>query len=140
MWDRPGIEYLRSMMAGGDRPPISGLLDIRLVAVEEGRVVLASLPTAKLYNTAGMVHGGYTAALLDTACGYVVQTKLPAGRTFVTLELKVTYHRPIHDSTGELRVEGTMVSIGRRIAASQARLTDAGGRLHASATSTLLLG
>jgi len=41
--------------------------------------------------------------------------------------------------TGLVRAEGTLVSLGRRAAFSQARLTDAAGRLLASATSTLLV-
>jgi acyl-coenzyme A thioesterase PaaI-like protein len=41
--------------------------------------------------------------------------------------------------TGVVRAEGKIVSFGRRAAFAEARLTDASGRLYASATSTLLL-
>jgi acyl-coenzyme A thioesterase PaaI-like protein len=38
-----------------------------------------------------------------------------------------------------LRAEGRVISIGRRAAFAEATLTDANGRLYASATSTLLV-
>jgi acyl-coenzyme A thioesterase PaaI-like protein len=41
--------------------------------------------------------------------------------------------------TGLVRAVGNVVSIGRRVAFSEATLTDAAGRLYASATSTLLV-
>lgn len=52
-------------------------------------------------------------------------------------------HLPIgdtlSDTTGPVRAEGKVVSIGKRVAFSEARLTDQSGRLYASATSTLLV-
>jgi acyl-coenzyme A thioesterase PaaI-like protein len=41
--------------------------------------------------------------------------------------------------TGLVRAEGKVVSFGRRAAFAEARLTDANGRLYATATSTLLV-
>ncbi len=41
--------------------------------------------------------------------------------------------------TGEVRAEGRVVQMGRRAAFAEAKLTDAAGRLLASATSTLLV-
>ena len=42
-------------------------------------------------------------------------------------------------ATGRVRALGTVVSLGRRVAFAEARLTDASGTLYASATSTLLI-
>jgi acyl-coenzyme A thioesterase PaaI-like protein len=41
--------------------------------------------------------------------------------------------------TGLVRAEGRVLSMGRRAAFAEAMLTDAAGRLYASATSTLLI-
>jgi acyl-coenzyme A thioesterase PaaI-like protein len=38
-----------------------------------------------------------------------------------------------------VRAEGKVVSIGKRVAFAEARITDAAGQLYASATSTLLV-
>jgi uncharacterized protein (TIGR00369 family) len=86
-----------------------------------------------------MVHGGYTATLLDSACGCAVHSQLGAAQRFATLELKVAYHKPITVQTGRVRAEGRVLSFGRRAAFAEASLTDAAGALLASASSTLLI-
>lgn len=92
-----------------------------------------------MYNPLGVVHGGYATTMLDSACGCAVHASLAAHQTYTTLELKVTFHRTMRADTGLVRAEGTVLSIGRRVAFAEARLVDANGRLCASATSTLLV-
>ena len=87
----------------------------------------------------GIVHGGYFATLLDSACGCAVHSRMTAQQAYTTLELKVAFHKAMTDRTGRVRAEGRVTSLGRRVAYSEARLTDAEGRLLASATSTLLI-
>jgi uncharacterized protein (TIGR00369 family) len=96
-------------------------------------------PGLHAYNPLGMVHGGYAATLLDSACGCAVHTRLSAAQTYSTLELKVAYHKALTADTGLVRAEGRVVSLGRRVAFSEATLRDASGILFASATSTLPL-
>jgi uncharacterized protein (TIGR00369 family) len=64
---------------------------------------------------------------------------LTLNRPMPTLELKVAFHRAMRWNTGPVRAEGKVVSIGRRVAFAEARLTDANGALYATATSTLLV-
>jgi uncharacterized protein (TIGR00369 family) len=87
----------------------------------------------------GIVHGGYAATLLDSACGCAVHSSLNGHQSYTTLELKVAYHHALTSTTGPVRAEGKVVSIGRRVAFAEGRITDAAGRLYASATSTLLV-
>lgn len=134
-----GLEQLRAMAASGQRAPIGQLMRFDLVEVEEGRAVFEGQPGEEVYNPIGTVHGGYAATLLDSACGIAVHSKLAVGQGYTTLELKVAYHKAITASTGLVRAEGKVVSFGRRAAFAEARLTDAEGRLLASATSSLLV-
>jgi uncharacterized protein (TIGR00369 family) len=101
--------------------------------------VFEGIPGPQVYNPLGVVHGGYAAALLDSACGCAVHASLKAGQAYTTLELDIRYHRPITTETGRVRAEGKVVTLGRRVAFADARLTDASGRLYASASSTLLV-
>jgi len=55
------------------------------------------------------------------------------------VELKVAFHKPVTADIGTVRAEGRVLSFGRRVAFAEAKLTDATGRLCASATSTLLI-
>lgn len=134
-----GLSQLRALIASGRRPGIAVSLQFQLVEVEEGRAVFAGTPGEHAYNPIGMVHGGYAATLLDSACGCAVHSRLSATQAYTTLELKVAYHKPITRETGELRAEGRVVSFGRRAAFAEGKLVDAEGRLYASATSTLLV-
>jgi len=68
-----------------------------------------------------------------------VQTMLPAGTGYTTVELHVNMLRPVTMQTGTLRCEGEIIHSGRRMATAQARLVDAGGKLYAHGTATCLI-
>lgn len=134
-----GLEQLKAMLEADRRPGIGETLDIRLAEVDDGRVVFEATPDIHLYNPLGTVHGGFAATMLDFACGYAVLSKTVPGQSFSTLELKVAYHRAMTRDTGPVRAEGKVVSFGRRVAFTEARLTDQEGKLYASATSSLIV-
>jgi uncharacterized protein (TIGR00369 family) len=134
-----GLELMRKMIADGRGPPIAATLQFVLAEVEKGRAVFRATPGPHAYNPIGVVHGGYAATLLDSACGVAVHSMLEPGQGYTTLELKVAYHRAITNDTGPVEAVGKITSFGRRVAFSEAQLTDASGRLLASATSTLLV-
>lgn len=134
-----GLDLLRKMIADGRGPPIGSTLQFRLAEIDAGRAVFRALPGPHAYNPIGVVHGGYAATLLDSACGCAVHSMLAAGQGYTTLELKVAYHRPVTNGTGEVEAVGKIVSFGRRVAFAEAQLCDAQGKLLASATSTLLV-
>jgi len=134
-----GLTQLRQLIAAERRPGILQSLDFHLVEVEAGKAVFSGIPGEHAYNPIGTVHGGYAATLLDSACGCAVHSRLAATQAYTTLELKVSYHKAITKDTGALRAVGTVLSMGRRAAFAEAKVTDASGRLYASATSTLLV-
>jgi uncharacterized protein (TIGR00369 family) len=134
-----GLAQLRALMASGRKPGIALSLNFDLIEVELGKAVFAGLPGEHAYNPIGSVHGGYAATLLDSCVGCAVHSRLSATQAYTTLELKVAYHKAITRDSGLLRAEGTVVSLGRRAAFAEGKLTDAAGKLYASATSTLLI-
>lgn len=134
-----GLEQLRQMIAAGKRPGIAVSLDFALVEVERGHAVFEGTPGLHAYNPIGMVHGGYAATLLDSACGCAVHASLTGAQSYTTLELKVAFHKAMTTATGAVRATGRVISLGRRVAFAEATLADAAGKLYASATSTLLI-
>jgi uncharacterized protein (TIGR00369 family) len=135
-----GIAYLRALQSGElPPPPIAVLMGMWIAEVSEGRVVFAAEPTEYHYNPLGTVHGGVMATLLDSALGCAVQSMLPAGTSYTTLELKVNYLRPITTKTGTVYAEGKIIHIGGRIATAEGRLTDADGKLYAHGTTTCIM-
>jgi uncharacterized protein (TIGR00369 family) len=134
-----GLEQLRVMMESDRRPGIGETLNIRLIEVDDGRVVFEATPDIHVYNPLGTVHGGFAATMLDFACGYAVLSKMLPGQSFSTLEIKVAYHKPMTKDTGPVRAEGKIITFGRRAAFTEATLTDLDKRLYASATSSLII-
>ena len=135
-----GLDMLRAMIAG-DLPaaPIAGPLGFRLAEVEKGRAVFEGIPGPHLLNPLGAVHGGWALTLIDSACGCAVHTELDAGVGYTTVETKVNFTRPIDPDGGPIRCEGKVLSRGRQIATAEAFLRDAGGKLLAHGTSTLII-
>jgi uncharacterized protein (TIGR00369 family) len=134
-----GLDQLKLLIETGRRPPIADTLDFNLVDIEKGRAVFEGVPGPHALNPIGSVHGGYAATLLDSACGCATHSELAASQGYTTVELKVSYHRPITLETGRVRAEARIVTIGKRVAFAEGRITDAEGRIYASATSTLLV-
>ncbi len=134
-----GLEQLQLLLRSGNQPRIGATLQFSGVAFDEGFAAFEGVPGEHAYNPIGSVHGGYAATLLDSACGCAVHSRLVAGQSYTTLELKIAYHKALTTETGKVRAEGRVLSFGRRVAFAEAKLTDAAGRLYASATSTLLV-
>ena len=134
-----GLDQLKAMIGAGGLAAIGRTLDFALVEAGDGFAAFEGHPSEAVYNPIGTVHGGYAAALLDSACGCAVHSKLSPTQGYTTLELKVAYHKAMTSQTGLVRAEGRVLTFGRRAAFSEAKLIDAQGRLLASATSTLLV-
>src|SRR5262249_43416046 len=87
-----GLELLRAINAGElPLPPILVLLGISSVEVSKGQVEFKVVPAEYHYNPLGVVHGGLAATVLDSAMGCAVDSTLPVGMIFTTLELKINF-------------------------------------------------
>jgi uncharacterized protein (TIGR00369 family) len=120
-------------------PPIMQTVEPFDCTAEAGLVVIHSVPGLRHYNPIGSVHGGYAAILLDSAMGLAVQTTLPKGSGYTTLEFKISFIRGMSKDTGTIRTEGRVLNSGRRVATAEARITDGKGRLLAHATTTCMV-
>lgn len=137
---RTGLEVLAAIVDGTlPQAWISKTLSFRLVEVEHGRVVFVGQTGEHLLNPMGSVHGGWALTLIDSACGAAGYSTLPPGVGYSTVETKGNLVRPILPETGAVRAEGTLVSAGRQILTTEARLYGPDGRLLAHGTSTLIV-
>jgi uncharacterized protein (TIGR00369 family) len=135
-----GLEFLRAIRDGRLTPaPISELLGFSLVEVEPGRAVFEVVPGERHFNPIGVVHGGLAMTLLDSAMACSVQTQIPAGAGYTTLEVKVNLVRPITAATGKLRAIGKVVHMGGRVATAEGRLETGDGKLFAHGTTTCMI-
>jgi len=135
-----GLAYWRAVVDGQlPPPPIAELLRMHAVEAEDGRVTFTCTPDASMYNPLGMVHGGAVCTLLDTATGCALHTTLPEGVSYTSIEIKVNYLKAVTVDSGTLTAVGTVVKAGSRIGFAEGNVTDASGKLVATATSTLLI-
>jgi uncharacterized protein (TIGR00369 family) len=132
-----GMEAMRAIRDGIlPEPPMARLIDFRLRIAEPGRIVMELEPHESLENTIGLLHGATAAALLDTAMGCAISTMLPAGQGAVTLDLKLTYLRPLSVRSGTISAEGKLVKLGRQTSYTEGFVRDGAGNLAVHATAT----
>ena len=135
-----GIDFLRKMFAG-EMPHATMMQQVGLTggSADPGFVVFRAIPGPQHYNPVGSVHGGFTATLLDSAMGCAVHSMLPAGTLYTSLEFKISLIRPVTKDLGEVRAEGRVLNVGRRVGTADGKLLDAKGRLLAHGTTTCLV-
>ncbi|WP_376784118.1 PaaI family thioesterase [Leifsonia aquatica] len=135
-----GLDYLRAMIDGVlPPPPIASLMDMTLVDAAPGTATFVCEPGESHYNPIGTVHGGLVCTLLDSVLGCAVQTTLPQGQGYTSIEIKVNYLRPVLADSGPLTCVGTVTKPGNRVAFADGVVTDASGKVVATATGSLLV-
>lgn len=135
-----GIDYLNAMIDGElPPPPISGLMEFALVSADVGRVVFTCRPDESAYNPIGAIHGGLVCTLLDSVAGCALHSTLPVGKGYTSVEIKVSYLKAVRPTSGLLTATGTVVKVGSRVGFTEGVVTDAGGAVVATASSTLLV-
>lgn len=138
-----GLSGLELMQAGVDGrlplPPIALLLNMRPTSAERGLVTFECTPDESVYNPIGVVHGGLVCTLADSVTGCAVHTTLEAGVGYASIDITVSYLRPVTLESGTLAATGRVVKPGRRVATATAEVHDGSGRLVATATSNCLI-
>src|SRR6202795_1264923 len=132
-----GLEAMRAIRDGIlPPPPMARLIGFRMRVAEPGRIVMELEPHEGLENTIGLLHGATAAALLDTAMGCAISTRLPAGQGSVTLDLKLTYLRALSVRSGTISAEGKLIKLGRQTSYAEGLVRDESGNLAVHATAT----
>jgi uncharacterized protein (TIGR00369 family) len=135
-----GLETVQLTLEGKlPTPPIIATLGISLVEAAEGRAVFEASPAEWQYNQLATVQGGWLSALLDSALGYAVQSALPAGRGFTTLDLHVRFVRAVTEEVSRLRTEAHVTHAGNRTATAEGRIVGPDGKLYAMGTTSCLV-
>lgn len=135
-----GLEYMQGLAAGefGAKPPMADTIGMsRPFDLAHGRASFEAAAEDFLLNPLGMIHGGFAAAMLDSAMGCAVHTALPKATAYTTAELKINYTRAVHPGMGMLRAEGSVIHVGRRMATAEGRLVGVeDGKLYAHGSTT----
>ncbi len=135
-----GLDYLKTLIGQElPPPPIMSHLNMTLVDAQVGTATFECTPDESHYNPIGTVHGGLVCTLLDSALGCAVQSTLAQGQGYTSIGITVNYLRPVHANAGPLTCVGTVTKPGNRVAFADGVVTDASGKVVATATGSLLV-
>lgn len=112
------------------------MLGFEIDSVEAGRAVLSVNVRKELTQLQGVLHGGATAALIDTAVAFAIVGASDPRARFTTVEMKVNYLRPI--SEGRIVAEAWLIRDGRRIVVAECNVYDSQRRLAAKGLLTYI--
>jgi len=133
-----GLEFTQAIVDGRiPPPPIASIFGFDLVEVSAGESLFRLIPDGSMLNPLGLVHGGTLCTLMDSAIGVAVQTASPAGVGYATIELKVSFLRPLPYDGGVIEARGKVIQLGRKVAFGEAHCYNADGKLVGHATSSL---
>jgi uncharacterized protein (TIGR00369 family) len=119
-------------------PALATTLGFRPVSMEKGRVSFAmDVDPARHGNVMGTLHGGVLATLADSAMGFAFASTLEAEESFATLEMKVSFLRPVW--MAKLTAAAIVIQRGKTTGLVECRVTDERDRLVAHATCTCLV-
>lgn len=136
-----GLETLSAMIDGTlPGPPIAQTLNFRLTGVSAGEAVFEGSPGEESYNPLGSIHGGWTATIMDSALACAVHSTLEKGERYTSVEMKVSFMRPIYPGKPpRLICRGRVINRGRTLAFSEATLVDEAGKVYAHGTETCMI-
>lgn len=136
-----GLETLQAMIEGRlPGPPIARTLNFRLATAAPGEVVFEGSPGEESYNPLGSIHGGWTATIMDSALACAVHSTLEKGERYTSVEMKVSFMRPIYPGKpARLICRGRVINRGRTLAFSEASLVDEAGKVYAHGTETCMI-
>ena len=134
--DGLSAEEIRRIQEAFERVPYAHLLGIKIGEIERGAATLHLTVRDELRQNRGVVHGGATASLIDTASAFAILTLLQPGETTTTIDLTIHYLRPL--MTGRATASATVRRAGRRVLTVAVDVTDEAQTLVATAITSYL--
>ena len=116
--------------------PFPKLVGLELVDLRPGEAVIKLEMRDELRQPYGLLHGGATATLIDTATAFALISLQTPGEQSTTVDLTIHYLRPHTD--GKIVCTAKIVRAGRRITTVSAEAVNEEGKLIATALSTYM--
>jgi uncharacterized protein (TIGR00369 family) len=135
--DRLTDDERRRIREAFDQVPFAHLIGIELGEIERrGEATLHLAVRDPLRQNRGVVHGGVTASLIDTAAAFAILTLLEPDQSTTTIDLTIHYLRPLLD--GQATAHARVVRAGRRLIVVSVEVLDDAGILVATALTSYL--
>lgn len=116
--------------------PFVQYLRLELLDLERGRATVGATAELQFLQNHAVLHGGFTASLIDSATAFAIIGHLAEGESTTTVDLTIHYLRPI--VAGKVQAKANVIRAGRRIITATAEVTNAAGQLCALASTTYI--
>ena len=114
--------------------PYLKLIGMELVDLKSGEATVRLEMRDELRQPHGLLHGGATASVVDTAMAFAVVTKLAENEKASTVDLTIHFLRPVTE--GAIVCTAKVVKAGKRLLTVSAEIVDDEKKLIATALST----
>jgi acyl-CoA thioesterase len=114
--------------------PFSRLIGMKLVDLSIDKAMISIEMRDDLRQPSGVLHGGVTATLIDTAMAFAVRTRLEPDAATATIDLTIHYLRPLLE--GSAICTARIVRAGKRIFTVEADVENVECKLIATGLST----
>jgi len=114
--------------------PFAQLIGMRLEDLKMDEATISVEIRDDLRQPSGVLHGGVTATLIDTAMAFAVRTRLEPTAATATIDLTVHYLRPLVE--GRATCIAKTVRAGKRIFTVSAEVFNSEGKIIATGLST----
>ena len=125
---------MRRVEAAFASVPFIHFLGLELGDVERGAATLYLDVRDELRQVRGLLHGGVTASLIDTAAAFAIISTLSEGESTATVDLTIHYMRPL--LSGRLKAHARVLRAGRRLLTVTVDIQDEAGNVAATALTT----
>lgn len=117
-------------------PPFVELMNITDVHAKEGYFESTAPSSPWFTSPAGTIYGGFLAYLVDSVLTGAMNTVIPAGSTFASLDLKVSFLRPVMPDGRPITASAQVVHRGKNLVATEGQIINADGKIVVKATSS----
>lgn len=127
---------IMSFFNSGENPFFPGHMGFRVADVRRGYSQLTVENRTETMQPAGVMHGGASFGLADTAVAVALMSIYPSGTLLLTIEMKINYLEPI--PAGPVTAECWVLRSSRSSAYAEVDI-HAGGKLAARASTTYMI-
>jgi uncharacterized protein (TIGR00369 family) len=120
-----------------DDIPFNKLLGMQVSRTHRDGVTIECRIVRRLLNSARVLHGGVSAALADAAVGIGLHRHLGDHRPITTVEMKISYFRPVKE--GRIFARSRLLRVGSTLCIGRVDIADGQSRAIGTALVTYMI-
>lgn len=134
---KPFLEICESINSGElPIPPFAELFGLGRAQAKEGYFQSTAPSSAWYTSPAGTIYGGFLAFFADSVLTGAMNTVVPAESTTASLDLKVSFLRPVMPDGRTITATGVVVHRGKSLVVADCEIVNAEGKVVVKATSS----